>query len=81
MKQVDFLLSALWANQPARRFFVLPFFIFVTIIKTIMVAEKHQFNLPEFEEKILKFWEEKHIFERTLAAGMQLLGIDAPGEM
>ncbi|MEK7074305.1 MAG: class I tRNA ligase family protein, partial [Patescibacteria group bacterium] len=32
-----------------------------------MAAEKHQFNLPEFEEKILKFWEEKHIFERTLA--------------
>lgn len=32
-----------------------------------MASEKHQFNLPEFEEKILKFWEEKHIFERTLA--------------
>jgi len=32
-----------------------------------MASEKHQFNLPEFEEKILKFWEEKHIFELTLA--------------
>jgi len=32
-----------------------------------MSAEKHQFNLPEFEEKILKFWEEKYIFKLTLA--------------
>ncbi len=32
-----------------------------------MAVEKHQFNLPKFEEKILKFWEEKHIFELTLA--------------
>ncbi|MDP3778802.1 MAG: class I tRNA ligase family protein [bacterium] len=31
-----------------------------------MASEKHQFNLPEFEEKILKFWEEKRIFELTL---------------
>ena len=29
--------------------------------------KKHQFNLPEFEEKILKLWEEKRIFELTLA--------------
>ncbi len=32
-----------------------------------MSAEKHQFNLSKFEEKILKFWEEKRIFELTLA--------------
>ena len=32
-----------------------------------MASEKHQFNLPEFEEKVLKLWEEKHIFELTLA--------------
>ena len=26
-----------------------------------------EFNLPKIEEKILKFWEENHIFEKTLA--------------
>ena len=31
-----------------------------------MSSEKHQFNLPEFEETVLKFWEKNRIFERTL---------------
>lgn len=31
-----------------------------------MMDERPKFNLPEFEEKILDFWEENYIFEKTL---------------
>ena len=32
-----------------------------------MLRGLKEFNLPELEEKILKFWKEHHIFEKTLA--------------
>ncbi len=32
-----------------------------------MSNEKTKFNLPQEEEKILKFWEEQRVFEKTLA--------------
>ena len=31
-----------------------------------MLEGLKQFNLPEIEEKVLKFWKEKKIFEKSL---------------
>lgn len=42
--------------------FLNPFFI----IKLIMLRGLKQFNLPELEEKVLKLWRDRSIFEQTI---------------